>query len=79
MTVIITYTVNRRPFSTQLYTDLPFTPGLIFPLRYDPSNPKRNELSVRQNWRRGLIRGSIAVVAATVVILLSLGTYFRWF
>lgn len=73
--VIITYTVNRKPFSSELNTKQPFTEGTIFLLRYDPTNPKRNELIVRQHIRQALLWvGLLMVLVMSFVVTLII----RW-
>jgi hypothetical protein len=57
--IIITYSVNRKPYSSELRTNLPFAAGQIFSLRYDPANPKRNELRVRQQARQAVMWGGL--------------------
>lgn len=68
-TVIITYTVHRRPYSSQLKTVRPFTEGQVFSLRYDPANPRRNELSVRHRARQTAISLGVLSVLATIFLL----------
>lgn len=67
--VIITYSVQRKPYSCELRTDLPFVSGDVFPLRYDPANPRRNELIVRQHARQALFWGGILAVLAAAFAL----------
>lgn len=63
-TVILTYAVARKPYSSEISTSRAFTPGEVIPLRYDPGNPARNEFALRYQAVRAALWGAVVLGAS---------------
>jgi hypothetical protein len=45
--VTVNYWVDRRPYTSEVTTVRQYVPGQVLKLRFDPRNPRRNELVIR--------------------------------